>query len=193
MSMKEVIKGIEVLVREKIRMLIVSKLSIWNSKENLSDVIDQKTEEFMKVIRPALYRVQENEGLEGCGRDWYQDIVDFHREVMKDEFPTTPHIPTDRYTVLRQKLIKEETEETLKALRTGNLVGIADGIADSIVVLLGTAVTCGIDMRPVWNEVHRTNMAKKEGKLREDGKRLKPKKWKPPDIEGEIRRQQNAS
>lgn len=129
----------------------------------------------------------------GCGRDWYQDIVDFHEQVMEDNFPKYPHvIPKEQKHLreLRRELIKEEVQETIDAIWRDDLVEIAGGIADSIVVLLGTAVTYGIDMRPIWNEVHRTNMLKKGGKLREDGKRLKPEGWKPPEIKRIIESQQ---
>lgn len=40
----------------------------------------------------------------------------------------------------------------------------------------------GIDLRPFFLEVHRTNMLKTTGPVREDGKRLKPEGWKPPRI-----------
>jgi len=122
-------------------------------------------------------------------QDWYQDVVDFHKEVMGDNFPVNPYIPPHKYSYLRYNLVKEEMEETINAILQNDVVGIADGIADSIVVLLGTAVTYGIDIRPVWDEVHKTNMAKKGGKLREDGKMLKQKDWKSPDIVGILRRQ----
>jgi len=41
----------------------------------------------------------------------------------------------------------------------------------------------GIDLRPFFREVHRTNMLKTTGPVREDGKRLKPEGWQPPRIE----------
>lgn len=41
----------------------------------------------------------------------------------------------------------------------------------------------GVDLRPFFKEVHRTNMHKLTGPKREDGKQLKPKDWKPPRIE----------
>ncbi len=132
---------------------------------------------------------------EGCGRDWYKDIVDFHREVMLDKFsyPDKPHLPKSKYVTLRHKLVKEEMEETLEGIATGSLEKIADGIADSIVVLLGTAVTYGIDMRPIWKEVVKHNMAKKDGPVREDGKKLKPVGWKHPDIKKLLEEQSNES
>jgi predicted HAD superfamily Cof-like phosphohydrolase len=125
-------------------------------------------------------------------KDWYADIQEFHKVVMQDDFKSTPHQPSFKSWSLRYTLVKEEMEETLDAIDKANLVEVADGIVDSMVVLLGTAVTCGIDIRPIWDAVHRANMAKKDGPMREDGKRLKPVGWKPPDIKSEIERQQKC-
>lgn len=46
-----------------------------------------------------------------------------------------------------------------------------------------TARWYGIDLGPLWDEVHRTNMAKVGGKTRADGKILKPDGWQPPRIQ----------
>ena len=124
-------------------------------------------------------------------KDWYKDMQDFHKVVMLDNFEPRPHQPPPKYYTLRYTLVKEEMEETLEAIKIGSLAEVADGIADSIYVLLGTTVTYGIDIRPIWNLVHKANMEKKKGKMRFDGKRLKPPGWKHPDIEKEIRRQYN--
>ena len=138
-------------------------------------------------------------------KDWYTDIQEFHKVVMQDKFPTKPYVPSRSLVELRMKLIEEETLETLDSLylfdppRTAEdcvvrgLAELADGIVDSIVVLLGTAVTFGIDIRPIWNIIHATNMAKEDGPVRPDGKKLKPEGWKPPDVVSEIRRQRNGS
>lgn len=40
----------------------------------------------------------------------------------------------------------------------------------------------GVDLRPFFREVHRTNMHKLKGPKREDGKQLKPPDWQPPRI-----------
>jgi predicted HAD superfamily Cof-like phosphohydrolase len=116
-------------------------------------------------------------------QDWYQDIVNFHKEVCWEEVQVNPHLIDEQLLNLRLSLINEEIGETFLSMGQQSLVGIADGIVDSIVVLIGTAVAYGIDIRPVWDEVHRTNMLKKGGEVREDGKRLKPKEWKPPNIQ----------
>ena len=100
----------------------------------------------------------------------------------------------DRCCDLARNLIQEEVnEETLPALRSyqnqpslENFTHLADGIIDSVYVLLHAANSLGIPFDLVWDEVHRSNMAKlwEDGKARrrEDGKILKPPGWTPPNI-----------
>ncbi|KKM62644.1 hypothetical protein LCGC14_1519650 [marine sediment metagenome] len=114
-------------------------------------------------------------------KDWQQDIVDFHK-AMNHYIASKPEIPPEKVVRLRHRLIEEEMKETLKAIHMEDLVEIADGIADSIVVLLGTAVSYGIDIRPVWDEVNKSNMAKIGGGKDAGGKSLKPPGWTPPRI-----------
>ena len=71
----------------------------------------------------------------------------------------------------------------------GDLVALADGLADLDYVIEGTRLEFGIDGAPIAAEVHRANLAKTDGPVREDGKRLKPPGWQPPDIEGELKKQ----
>jgi predicted HAD superfamily Cof-like phosphohydrolase len=98
----------------------------------------------------------------------------------------TPRIPPDNRVNLRVDLIDEEWNETGDAIESEDLVEIADGLADLVVVIYGTALEYGIDLDAVLEEVHASNMAKlgADGKpiLRADGKVLKPEGWKPPNI-----------
>jgi predicted HAD superfamily Cof-like phosphohydrolase len=110
-----------------------------------------------------------------------RDVADFHRAVVGMVDPATPKI---RRPELRAALIEEEARETVEAIRAGDLVGAIDGMCDVLCVIYGTAAEFGIDLAPFWDEVHRTNMAKAGGPVREDGKRLKPEGWQPPDIAG---------
>ena len=75
----------------------------------------------------------------------------------------------------------------------GDLALIADGVADTVYVAVGTAVALGIDMTPIWRIVQRANMAKfgPGGYRREDGKWMKPADWKDPQpvLEAEIESQ----
>ena len=64
-----------------------------------------------------------------------------------------------------------------------NLVELADGIADSQYVELGTAITCGIDMQPVFKEVDRSNKSKFiDGYVDSSGKFRKGPSFRPPNI-----------
>jgi len=120
-------------------------------------------------------------------KDWYQDIVDFLTRVRHDTIPQYPQMPDSRKLVLAKKLINEEVnEELLPALDKGDLVAIADGGVDAIVVILDAMVFCGIDIRPIWDVIHKSNMAKEGGAVREDGKLLKPEGWQAPDVRSEI-------
>lgn len=75
-----------------------------------------------------------------------------------------------------------------------DIVALADACADLDYVVEGTRLEFGIDGRPIAHAVHVSNMAKfGEGShVREDGKIMKPPGWKPPDIAGLIRQQQEV-
>lgn len=100
--------------------------------------------------------------------------------------------------VLAESLITEEVlNETLPALRAycanpslENKALLADGIVDSVYVLLHTANSLDIPFDLIWEEVHKSNMAKvnTDGTVsrREDGKVLKPEGWKPPNVFGVL-------
>ena len=113
--------------------------------------------------------------------DPFQAVLDFHRAfgVLVGEKPS---LPDQSVADLRQKLMEEELAELKQAMGEADLVGIADGLADLLYVVYGTAVSYGIDIRPIFEEVHRTNMAKVGGAIRDDGKVLKPDGWLPPKI-----------
>ena len=126
--------------------------------------------------------------------DWQADVEEFHHKFgqLVQPSPMIPDKGSRHLSAFRKRLIHEEQLELFHAMTMDDLAGIADGIADSIVVLLGTAVSYGIQIQPIWDLVHQSNMAKDGGGQRVDGKVLKPANWAPPDIAGEIRRQQKA-
>lgn len=70
-----------------------------------------------------------------------------------------------------------------------DLPALADAWADLDYVIEGARLEFGIAGAPIAAEVHRANMAKVGGPIRDDGKRLKPPGWAPPDIEGVLKRQ----
>lgn len=107
-----------------------------------------------------------------------RDVMEFHL-AMGAGVGESPAICNAE---LRAALIYEEAGETCSAIEAGDLVGAIDGLCDLIYVALGTAVEFGIDLAPFWAEVHRSNMAKVGGPVREDGKRMKPPGWTGPDL-----------
>ena len=107
-----------------------------------------------------------------------RDVESFHRAL---DVPVGGR-PALRRPELRAELIREEAAETIQAIRDGDLVDAIDGLCDLLCVIYGAAAEWGVDLEPFWDEVHRTNMAKQGGPVREDGKRLKPPGWEPPRI-----------
>lgn len=166
----------------------------------------------MGLIRPA------DVIAERMTPSWMDKLVNF-QAAMPPSGPSSPAMPDLESRKLRARLIAEEVAETLSRglgfdvligvgehPRDGgekfidiveggslvpDLVELADGVADATYVLLGTAEAAGIDMEPVFDLVHESNMLKAGGPVRDDGKRLKPEGWAPPDIAGELERQAN--
>jgi predicted HAD superfamily Cof-like phosphohydrolase len=135
--------------------------------------------------------------------------------AFKQEMPLTPTVPPARIIKLRALLTLEETAEFLEALGYSDapgmvraamgvikddlestdssrvdLVGVADAIGDMHVVNEGAALACGIDLGPISDTIHASNMAKVGGPIDPvTGKQRKPDGWQPPDIAEELRRQ----
>ena len=91
---------------------------------------------------------------------------------------------------LRVALLEEEVSEFVAASQQGDLIGIADALADIVYVVYGTALTYGIDLDSVLQEVHRSNMSKldADGKplIRADGKVIKSERYFPPDVPSSL-------
>ena len=113
--------------------------------------------------------------------DAQQMVLEFHQQF-DIHVSTQPTVPDDPTQTLRTRLIQEEFDELQEAMKTKNLPNIAKELADLLYVVYGTAVSCGIDMSPVFQEVHRSNMSKVGGHKREDGKWVKPATYSPAEI-----------
>ncbi len=85
---------------------------------------------------------------------------------------------------LRVALIEEELAEFRNAGEAHDLVEIADALADLLYVVYGAGVTYGIDLEPIFREIHRSNMSKGDPEVvrRPDGKILKGINYTPPDV-----------
>ena len=85
----------------------------------------------------------------------------------------------------RARLICSEAAEFLEAADRDDFVEMVDALADILVVTYGAAVEMGVDLEPVFAEVHRSNMSKNGGKDA-GGKILKGPGFTPPDITREL-------
>ncbi len=98
-----------------------------------------------------------------------------------------------RLAALRVSLLEEEVSEFAQATADRDIVESADALADIVYVAYGAAITYGIDLDAVLEEVHCSNMTKlgDDGKpiYREDGKVIKPAAFRPPDIRSVLSRQ----
>jgi predicted HAD superfamily Cof-like phosphohydrolase len=87
---------------------------------------------------------------------------------------------------LRQALMDEEVGELREAALAGDLVEVADALADIVYIAYGTAHVYGIDLDAVLDEVHASNMTTlgPDGRVlrRADGKVLKGPDYRPPDV-----------
>ena len=87
---------------------------------------------------------------------------------------------------MRLNILEEEFNEYKAAVREGDLLEIADALADMKYVIEGTAHTYGIPLDELFSEVHRSNMSKlgADGKplYRPDGKVLKGPNFESPRV-----------
>jgi predicted HAD superfamily Cof-like phosphohydrolase len=115
-------------------------------------------------------------------------VQEWHRkfDVLVGE---SPHAIEDSIVELRVSLIQEELNEFAKAGFGRDIVGVADALADLLYVVYGAAVSYGIDMEEVFQEVHRSNMTKTGGGKASNGKVLKGPNWDPPNLLPIIKRQ----
>lgn len=119
-----------------------------------------------------------------------QMVQEFH-QAFNHPIRNTPTAMRQEQRLFRSGLMVEEVEEFINAVTVADQ---ADALVDLLYFAFGTAVEMGVDLAPVFRLVHKANMAKLGaiGKpvYRADGKVLKPEGWQHPDIEGEIKRQE---
>ena len=110
-----------------------------------------------------------------------QMVLEFH-EKFNCPVGKGPTIIEQPVIESRLRLIREELMELDLALTQKDLVETADALADLLYVVYGTAVACGIDMGPIFAEVHRANMTRVGGTMNEYGKLVKPSTYDPPKL-----------
>jgi predicted HAD superfamily Cof-like phosphohydrolase len=114
-----------------------------------------------------------------------EQVTEFHN-IFKIYSQDRPKLPQKVTRDLRKRILKEEYEEYQQAEDDDDLVEIADALADMIYVIIGTAVSYGIPIDKVFDEVHASNMSKlgTNGQpiYRSDGKISKGENFFEPNI-----------
>lgn len=97
--------------------------------------------------------------------NWVKDIHE-----MQTKFGTRDWVNKNKdndklktFLDFRLDFIKEEYEETLKAVAENDAEEIVDGLIDICVVAIGTLDAYGVDAHRAWDAVHKANMAKEVG------------------------------
>lgn len=132
--------------------------------------------------------------------DYYRMVLEFHQKYGHFSQPPVPTgvLPPEEVVELREKLIREESEEfslasnKIEMIRADrepfdiapHQVEIADALADLLYVVFGAAIAYGLPIEEIFTEVHRSNMTKSMLKDEKSikGKTIKGPDWEPPNI-----------
>lgn len=121
----------------------------------------------------------------GPGSDLVTMLRAFHAHVGAPVLNTPVNWVAPELEKLRRDLLTEEVCELHDAVASRDMVAIADALADIVYVVVGTAVTYGVPLDDVLQEVHRSNMTKDPGPT---GKAVKGPDYSPPDVFGVLSR-----
>ncbi|MDM8160463.1 nucleoside triphosphate pyrophosphohydrolase family protein [Labilibaculum sp. K2S] len=116
-----------------------------------------------------------------------EKVNEFHK-AFGVNVEKTPVIPAKERCELRQNIIQEEVDELKVAWESGNLVEVADALADIHYLIMGTVLEFGLQDKyaEIFSEVHRSNMSKLDENgnpiYREDGKVIKSELYSKPEI-----------
>lgn len=94
-----------------------------------------------------------------------QQVLEFH-QIFGAPVADKPTLIPEADWKLRVGLILEELIELEDAFLAGDLIEVADALGDLRYVVDGGGVQTGIDLDPIVDEIHRSNMTK----LGADGK-----------------------
>lgn len=125
----------------------------------------------------------------------FQDVRQFHLKfgLHEQRLPAPGFLPPDLHE-FRAKFIQEELDEFNEAYAAGDLAKAFDALIDMTYVILGTADLMNLPWQDGWQAVQFANMSKVRAQSVSESLRgstydvVKPRGWKPPDIEGVLSR-----
>ena len=107
-------------------------------------------------------------------------------QTFGQEVKTKPSFSDEKTNQLRLDLITEELAELKHAMRSKDLLEVADALTDILYVTYGAGHAFGIDLDKCFDEVQNSNMSKlgKDGKpiYNDSGKVMKGPSYFKPDL-----------
>lgn len=115
--------------------------------------------------------------------DMLRDIADFHELILGVNASPQPSLVSQEYCLERMRFMHEELTEFAEASSTGDIVGVADALADIVYVALGTAYKMGLPFDDIWRAVQYANMQKVKGVTKRGNAidAVKPAGWVGPE------------
>jgi len=115
--------------------------------------------------------------------DMLRDVAEFHELILNDYAEATPALVSLEYCIERASFLHEELDEFCIASGEGDMVGVADALADLVYVALGTAYKMGLPFDSIWQAVQAANMRKVAGPTKRGNKvdACKPEGWVGPE------------
>ena len=119
------------------------------------------------------------------------DKVGIFMKTFGQEVKDKPSFSTEKINSLRLCLIEEELKELKDAMKTKNILEVADALTDILYVTYGAGHAFGINLDKCFDEVQNSNMSKlgDDGKpiYNEYGKVMKGPKYFKPDLKKFIK------
>jgi predicted HAD superfamily Cof-like phosphohydrolase len=115
-----------------------------------------------------------------------RQVEEWHR-AMGIYIAKKPSIPPPETVKTRVLLAHGETNELVEALEAGDIEKVADAIADRLFENYGTAISCGLNAKALFDEVVRSNFTKDPPGP--DGKARKGTNYSPPNLKPIIEAQ----
>tara|TARA_B100000780_G_scaffold127410_1_gene89268 strand:+ start:179 stop:520 length:342 start_codon:yes stop_codon:yes gene_type:complete len=107
-------------------------------------------------------------------------------ETFGQEVKNKPSFSSEKINDLRYELIREELDELKEALKSKDILEVADALTDILYVTYGAGHAFGLDLDKCFEEVQLSNMSKLDEKgkpiYNEDGKVMKGPNYFKPDL-----------
>ena len=120
------------------------------------------------------------------------DKVGIFMKTFGQEVKEKPSFSTEKINNLRISLIEEELKELKDAMKSNDLLEVADALTDILYVTYGAGHAFGINLDDCFNEVQNSNMSKLgyDGKpiYNHNGKVMKGPKYFKPNLKKIIKK-----